>query len=802
MNENENTGSFEMQRAEDGAEVRLAMQRLWLTGRLLPVGARLMVVHTFRSAEPAPLEVVYAFALPRDAALRRFQITGPGFRAQSELRPVAEARKAYEGAVEQGHLASLVRTYRDGQVNLSVGNVRPGEEVRVWLELVAGVEVRDEGFRFRFPFTLAPCYHREARMVEVEPGRGEMELPFEKFDDLLLPPWMTDDRKLHQVAFDLRVVWPGRPDEAGSPSHAIRVGEIAGGGLRVTSGRGTDVPNRDLVLDVRERGWTGGVFGGVADAKRRFATVVVPSRAFGRSEARPRSVVFLLDRSGSMGGEPLAQAKRGLRACLGALEPEDRFGIVAFDDAPVALAPGLQPATALARKQAGEFLDAIEVNGGTELAAGIKAAVGVLGREGGDVVVLTDGQVAETEAILRTVRAAGVRLHCLGIGSASQDRFLTLLARETGGCSRFVTPRERVDVEAVALFAGVGRPLAEGLEVRFPGAKGAQLVVEPPRHVHAGQPWIGMVEGPRAGRGGIELHWRTGSEARSWRVDWPAPTNDDAATVRLLQGARRITDLESRLEGEPAALPAPSPEAQRRRRELAALGRKYGLANRELALVAVVERVDDTAGGVPKTMVVPVGLPEDLRPAAYFATAQPTVFGRCSSASPRLAKLRSPFQIGSAMMNCCLIAKLPNLADGDESYSLAEPSPGQGAFAAVPLLNQAGELEADGGLPGADEEARAWRTAVFLAGLLEEGQACDRGLLRVLVRRVVAFLEDPAHAPAEAVARRVIETLIRHAKDDEPLRETHVMALATAKPSAGNWKKLAHALGLDVTSGA
>ncbi len=37
-----------------GKEARLAMQGLWLTGRVLPVGARLMVVHTFRSAEAKP----------------------------------------------------------------------------------------------------------------------------------------------------------------------------------------------------------------------------------------------------------------------------------------------------------------------------------------------------------------------------------------------------------------------------------------------------------------------------------------------------------------------------------------------------------------------------------------------------------------------------------------------------------------------------------------------------------------------------------------------------------------------------
>jgi hypothetical protein len=44
------------------------MQRLWLVGRILGVGARLLVKHTFRSGEKKPLEVIYGFGLPRDAA--------------------------------------------------------------------------------------------------------------------------------------------------------------------------------------------------------------------------------------------------------------------------------------------------------------------------------------------------------------------------------------------------------------------------------------------------------------------------------------------------------------------------------------------------------------------------------------------------------------------------------------------------------------------------------------------------------------------------------------------------------------
>ena len=80
------------------------------------------------------------------------------------------------------------------------------------------------------------------------------------------------------------------------------------------------------------------------------------------------------------------------------------------------------------------------MGGGTALIPGLRKAAELLGKDGGDILILTDGQVSGTELIFAEAESTGLRVHCLGIGSASQDRFLALLARATGGVSRFVTP--------------------------------------------------------------------------------------------------------------------------------------------------------------------------------------------------------------------------------------------------------------------------------------------------------------------------------------------------------------------------
>src|SRR5215472_4008113 len=156
---------------------KLSMQRLWLTGQVLPAGARLVAQHVFRSEEDKTIEAIYTFPLPRDAALRRFRITGNGFEAHSELNEAEAAAHAYEAGIARGSLSILAGLYGDGIVSLTAGNVRPNETVTVHLEILCGVELRDDGFRFRFPFTLAPAYHPRAKTMEAAPGEGEMELP-------------------------------------------------------------------------------------------------------------------------------------------------------------------------------------------------------------------------------------------------------------------------------------------------------------------------------------------------------------------------------------------------------------------------------------------------------------------------------------------------------------------------------------------------------------------------------------------------------------------------------------------------
>ena len=69
MKKQDEAGNGFVVRNANGEVLALTMQELWLGGQVCPAGARLIVRHVFESAAKKSVEAVYAFALPRDAAV-------------------------------------------------------------------------------------------------------------------------------------------------------------------------------------------------------------------------------------------------------------------------------------------------------------------------------------------------------------------------------------------------------------------------------------------------------------------------------------------------------------------------------------------------------------------------------------------------------------------------------------------------------------------------------------------------------------------------------------------------------------
>ena len=125
----------------------------------------------------------------------------------------------------------------------------------------------------------------------------------------------------------------------------------------------------------------------------------------------PRETIFVLDNSGSMGGESIRQAKAGLLLALDRLTPADRFNVIRFDDTMTQLFPRAVVATPSNVGFAKGYVSSLEANGGTVMLPALIAAL----RDDTpndrsylrQVIFLTDGAVGnEAELFAAIDRAA------------------------------------------------------------------------------------------------------------------------------------------------------------------------------------------------------------------------------------------------------------------------------------------------------------------------------------------------------------------------------------------------------------
>src|SRR5205823_6859108 len=116
------------------------------------------------------------------------------------------------------------------------------------------------------------------------------------------------------------------------------------------------------------------------DRQGTFLLTVLPPTNQGQAQ-RPRDMVFVLDRSGSMSGWKMLAARRALARMIETLSERDRFTVFAFDDSletPPVCADGLAPATEHNRYRATEWLSQIDARGGTEMAQPLDRGVALL----------------------------------------------------------------------------------------------------------------------------------------------------------------------------------------------------------------------------------------------------------------------------------------------------------------------------------------------------------------------------------------------------------------------------------------
>lgn len=183
------------------------------------------------------------------------------------------------------------------------------------------------------------------------------------------------------------------------------------------------------------------------------------------------AVVLILDRSGSMGGEPLQAAKDAAKLFIDFLEVGDQVGVVSFATTAqmdFSLTTITSDSTRTAAKNA---VDALTASGETSIGAGLELGLAELVANAApfnlrSMVLLSDGaqnRPPSVATVLPSVVQAGVGVNTIALGSGADAPLMQTIAEATGGRFRFApTPDELLEVynDVLATLLGAQRLVA------------------------------------------------------------------------------------------------------------------------------------------------------------------------------------------------------------------------------------------------------------------------------------------------------------------------------------------------------
>lgn len=591
--------------------------------------AAVQVWQRFHNSSSRPIEVVYAFPLPENSAVSDLRMIIGERVIRADIMRRADARETYEGARAAGHTTALLEQERPNLFTQSVANVAPGEDVVVEIRYLQTLTYDAGEYEFVFPLVVGPRFVPSDGSV---PDAARISPP-------IAGPGVRTGNDV-SIEIDAQA---GPPILAYTvPTHAVEASTDAGR-LHVTLAARDELPNRDFVLRYRVAGPepSASLLLGEPDAsgQAHYMMVVHPPAIDVDAEVGRREVIFVVDRSGSMGGTPLSLAKQTVRELLARLRPVDTFDVVGFASGTERLFGTPRPANAANLVEALRFLDGMHGGGGTMMNDAVQAALADYVAVGFSryVLFVTDGHVGNEEQLFRGVRAlvrrmskhGGVaRVFGIGVGSAPNRYLLDGLAAAGNGLARDVSTREHPARVVNAVMHDIDSPVLTSLAF----AEGSPLAAEsfpstlPDLFVSQPVVVMGRVRGALGDTVALHGH-RDGA-----RLRLDVPVQRIAGAEALLPGlwARaKVEDLHTELWHV-----ADYAEEARVIEEITALGLEHRLVTAYTAFVAV----DDsrTVGdGRPELVLQPGMLPEgavlDLAPLPESRRAFIQVVGTTST---------------------------------------------------------------------------------------------------------------------------------------------------------------------------
>jgi len=408
------------------------------------------------------IETVYTFPLSWGATFMDLTVEIGGKRLSGVVTEKKEAIRRYEKAISEGDAPIMLEKNSEGLYTVNLGNLKAGEEAVIEYTYSQLLKYEEGTVRLTLPTTIAPRY-----------GSSE--------NGGIQKHQTTENNFLVEYPFTLSISLTGGIEVATveCPSHQVQVSNKEDH-LIIELVRGAYL-DRDFILNLSK-------------LDNKSFCIVTPDKNIGPEgctvlasfcppiptihSTKPINLKILVDCSGSMEGDSIESAKRALHHVLSHLEKNDRFSYSCFGSTVKHSFQEMKIANTFNTIAANLLIGRTKADmGGTETGDALISTFNLGdGEYQSDVLLITDGEIWETEEVIQEAKDSGNRVFAIGVGSAPAESFLQELAEKTGGACELVAPKENIEQAIVRMFNRIRLPRINGVHIDW-GSKEEPLWV-------------------------------------------------------------------------------------------------------------------------------------------------------------------------------------------------------------------------------------------------------------------------------------------------------------------------------------
>ncbi|XP_019222988.1 von Willebrand factor A domain-containing protein 5A isoform X2 [Oreochromis niloticus] len=518
----------------------------------------------YENKEDKPLEAVFVFPLPGDAAVCHFSAQIGQTQIVAEVKEKQEASEEYDDALSSGQQAFLLEESDESPdiFSLRVGSLPPGESASIRLEYIIELAVQaDDGLRFCLPAVLNPRYQPQG-----SEGAG---VQVTSVPASLVP---------YSLSFSARVSSPRPISKVESncsldPLQYLNTDQTQAT-VKLAAGHKFDRDVELLIYYKDAHQPTAVVEAGQASAEPGSLMgdpVVMVSlypefpQSVMSSTASCGEFVFVVDRSGSMDcatnyseqqESRMSSARDTLLLLLKSLPLGCYFNIYSFGSRYEHIFLKSVEYSQQTMEEALKKVGQMEANlGGTEILEPLKHIYSqpCFPNQPRQLFVFTDGEVGNTKEVIDLVKknSGSHRCFSFGIGEGASSALINGMAKEGGGHAQFITGTDRMQPKVMQSLRFALQPAVVDISVTWDLPKEVSVTVLSPPITTLFQGQSSLIyaqltgQSSEAAEGCVTLKYSLAGHPSENQLHFSLrPAEDTGLTVHRLSARTLIRSLE------------------------------------------------------------------------------------------------------------------------------------------------------------------------------------------------------------------------------------------------------------------